>query len=451
MPVSDLLSIGASGTRAYRAAMGAVSENITNATTDGYNRRAVILGESKSSSATSLFYKPGVAFGGVDVVAIARKTDDYLDLAARHASSNFENVDARAKWLGNVQSALDDGVLGIGQRMTTMFSAVERLASNPTDTTLRTNMLFSVEQVNTSFKQTASELQTVKTGLLTEASHDVVSLNDAVNRLASTNEALRRASEGSSNSAQLLDQRDQALVDISKHINISISYGDNGAASVTYDGVKVVDNIKASTFAVSGQSDGTLSFTVNGAAVVKPASGGLAGLAASAEVTAQRVTEVNELAAKYVTAMNGWHEDGFIADPAPPTNGAAGGPLLSMTGDATTLMLLIDDPKQIATFSADGRINGNLVGISAIRGANGVESGWTAIISAHANLLAATNAEQSAAGLRDQQAQAARADVSGVDLDREAADLMRLQQAYQGCARVIQVGRECIDTILQVF
>lgn len=447
MSVTDLLGIGASGTRAYRAAMGAVSENITNATTDGYNRRTVLLAESQASSATSQLYKPGVAFGGVDVVAIVRKTDDYLDLAARIATGNSENANARATWLDNIQSALDDNSLGVGQRLTTMFSAVERLASNPTDTTLRTNLLFAIEQVNTSFKQASTDLSGVKSGILTEANNGVNALNSAVARLASTNEALRRAIPGSSNSAQLLDQRDQALVDISKRLNVGVTFGSNGVANVTFDGKSVVNNIVPSTFAVAAAADGTLSFTLDGAAVVDPESGSLAGLSDSAEVAAQRVASLNTLATQYKTDMNNWHKAGYVG--VQPSS--AGTDIVSMTGDASTLKLLVTDPDDIASYSLDGRANGNLVTISSIRGTGGVENGWTGLISTHANLLAATNAEQSAANMRDQQAQAARADVSGVDLDREAADLMRLQQAYQGCARIIQVAKECVDSILAAF
>ena len=43
---------------------------------------------------------------------------------------------------------------------------------------------------------------------------------------------------------------------------------------------------------------------------------------------------------------------------------------------------------------------------------------------------------------------AARDAVSGVDLDSEAVDLLRFQQAYQASSRVIQVARETLQTIL---
>lgn len=447
MAISDLLAIGASGARAYRAAMGAVSENISNATTDGYNRRRVELGESPSSAASSLMYKPGVAFGGVEVVGIVRQTDSYLDLAARLSTSTFEDADARATWLDNIQTALDDGQLGIGQRLTTMFAASEKLAANPSDTTLRTNFLFSVEQVNKSFKQTVDDLNTVQTGMQTEASNEMIALNDALSRLASTNEALRRAVPGTSNSAQLLDQRDQALTDISKRLNVSVAYGDNGAADVAYNGIKLVDNTASKTMALSVNSDQTLAFSVAGNPVPTPQSGSLAGLTKSAEVARDRLKSVGDLATQYYNDMNTWHQGGMTTGTPP----VAGGAILTMTpGDPTSIRMAITDTAELAVASAAGT-NGNMVAITSIRGTMGVENGWTAIVAANANLLNATNAEHAAANSRYDQAQAARSDVSGVDLDREAADLMRLQQAYSGCARVMQVGKEMLDAVLQIF
>lgn len=55
-----------------------------------------------------------------------------------------------------------------------------------------------------------------------------------------------------------------------------------------------------------------------------------------------------------------------------------------------------------------------------------------------------------AAQAADASASAARDARSGVDLDREAADLIRFQQAYQASARVIAAARDLFDTMLGV-
>jgi flagellar hook-associated protein 1 FlgK len=40
--------------------------------------------------------------------------------------------------------------------------------------------------------------------------------------------------------------------------------------------------------------------------------------------------------------------------------------------------------------------------------------------------------------------------LSGVDLDTEAVDLMRFQQAYAATSRVIQVARDTIQSIIDI-
>jgi flagellar hook-associated protein 1 FlgK len=441
---ADLFIIGASGARAYRTAMGAVSENIANASTEGYNRRSVRIIESPTSAATSQYYVPWTAFGGALVDGISRANDMYLDAAARQTSSALGNVDQRARWMSDVEQALNDGDLGVGKRMTSMFSAVERLAANPTDTTLRTNVLFAMEQVATAFEQSHTDLKTILGSIGTEAGNQVTALNDALARLARANDGLRRAIPDTAAQAQLLDSRDQALSDIAKRVDVRTSFVDHGVAEITYNGTPVVAGITAKLFGVTTNADGTLAFTLDGTATTTPASGALAGLAQSASVTAQRITTLNTVANQYVADVNTWHAQGVTAA------GNPGGTMLSIGADASTIQVLISDPAQVAAGSSDGRLNGNLLAIDSIRGNGSMEQSWTALVTAHGNLFNATKAEQTSAARQDEQAKAMRDDVSGVDLDREAADLLRLQQAYNASAKVIQVARETADAIINI-
>jgi flagellar hook-associated protein 1 len=44
----------------------------------------------------------------------------------------------------------------------------------------------------------------------------------------------------------------------------------------------------------------------------------------------------------------------------------------------------------------------------------------------------------------------ARSSQAGVNLDEEAARLIQYQQAYQACAKIIQVAQSTFDTLLQI-
>lgn len=198
------------------------------------------------------------------------------------------------------------------------------------------------------------------------------------------------------------------------------------------------------TFSISQNADKTLALSHEGTAITAPGTGSIGGLFQSATVAKGRLTSINGLAQQLVTDLNAWHAQGRT------DANVAGGALFSGT-DAASLALAITDGKDIAAKSTDGRLNGNLLNISSVRGTGSVEQGWTSIIAAHGNLLNGLTAENTATQNRDDQARAARENVSGVDLDSEAADLLRVQQAYSGCAKIIQVARETVDAILQIM
>ncbi|MCW2388263.1 flagellar hook-associated protein 1 FlgK [Sphingobium sp. B11D3B] len=443
---SDLLQIGASGTRAYQAAMGAIADNIANAETPGYSRRTIALSESAAGNSPMLLYKSSASFYGVQIGGVVRASDQYLEAAARQTTNALGSVNQRARWMSDIQTALNDGELGVGQRFTGMFAAVERLASNPTDTTLQADVLFSFEQINAAFQQSHNDLVSIRSSIGNTATNEVDSLNDALRQLGNANEGLRRVPEGTASHASLLDSRDQALSEIAERLNVTVTFGANGVANISYGSETLVENNQVKTLTVSQAADGILSFGLaDGTAIATPTGGAVGGIAASAGVVRDRIDALDDLASRYVSEMNDWHTGGYSSP------GVAGQTLLSMGADASSLSVLVSSPALVARFSADGTANGNLLAMTALRGSGSIEDEWTGIIATHGSIANSTTKEQTAAESRNTMAQQARADVAGINLDREAAELIRLQQAYQASSRVIQVAREMFQTLISAF
>ena len=98
-----------------------------------------------------------------------------------------------------------------------------------------------------------------------------------------------------------------------------------------------------------------------------------------------------------------------------------------------------------------GAANGNLLALSALRGATGAERGWDNIVTAHAQDLSATKIDAAAAASWRDNAKGSLDEITGVDLDREAADMLRYQQAYAASAKIVQAGKDSVDTILGLF
>jgi len=444
--MSDLFIIGASGTKAYRQAMAAISENIANASTEGYSRRSLTTVESGSSTATMATYIARANFGGTEVQGVNRASDPYLDAAVRSSGMALSNSTARLRWMTDLEGALNDTDTGIGKLMTGMYQNMDKLAASPSDRSLRVTTLDSISRVAEAFQRTSADLAQVSSGIATEATASVETINRSLSQLAEINNSLLRAQPGTSAYAQLLDGRDAALNTLSANLNVDISFGAHDVATITYNGTTIVQGDNATTLALTVNANGTLGLaTAAGTALTAPSNGTLGGLFSSAVTTSQRRTSLDALAQQFVTDMNNWHAQGRT------DANAVGGALLSGT-TAASVTALITDPAALAAKSADGTLNGNLLTVStALRGNGSVEQGWTSIIATQANLLASIKAEQTTAQGRSDQAIAAREAVSGVDLDMEAAELLRLQQAYSGSAKILQIAKETVDAILQLI
>jgi len=138
----------------------------------------------------------------------------------------------------------------------------------------------------------------------------------------------------------------------------------------------------------------------------------------------------NTYTAGQTITANGWS---FVLDGAPKQGDTFSiGPTPAGSSDNSNALLLakVEDAK---TFNAGTvTLNGALGGLTTQVGA------------------AARSAEYSlqAQQVITDQAQAARDSISGVNLDEEAADMLRLQQAYQAASQLISTADTMFQTIL---
>src|SRR6476659_1491491 len=212
--MSDLLNIGASSVRAYSKALQTVGDNIANANTQGYVRRDINLTEAPSG-VNGLLYTGTVLPNGVRVTGVTRATDQWLVADARTAGSESGQASARLNSLSSVERALNDGGAGVGKALTAAFNALDALAADPSNTTLRQSFLSSVDDVAATFRRTAGALDQVSTAIGQSASLGVDAVNGDVAALARVNDGLLRARDGSTSQAQLMDERDKLLDRIS--------------------------------------------------------------------------------------------------------------------------------------------------------------------------------------------------------------------------------------------
>ena len=134
--MSDLLGIGASGLRAYSAALATIGDNIANAQSPGYARRALQLRGAQSAGDTP-FVRGNINPGGVDINGISRSVDAWLIDDARISSGGAERASTRLAWMDRVEGALSDETNGIASGLTSLYTTADQLTADPANRTLR--------------------------------------------------------------------------------------------------------------------------------------------------------------------------------------------------------------------------------------------------------------------------------------------------------------------------
>ena len=447
--MTDLLGLGASGLRAYGRALANVGDNIANAQTPGYARRTTRLEELAGAGEMVLYHAAGQA-NGVRVTGINRLTDQWLVEGSRAAGADAGQTAARLPWLQATEAGLAQGGNDVGVALTGLFNTADLLSADPLNTTLRTQFLSAADSTATALRRTAGSLDAAVAGVGAAATGAVTQLNTDLTALKKVNDGLLRARDGSTDQAGLLDERDRLLDTIGAAAPISVTYDNRQAATVRFGGVSgplmVSGAGGAASFGVTIAVDGRLALSLSTAGgSVTPGSGQLAGLVDAAGHVANQRAALDALATQVSTDLNTAHAAGL------DVNGNPGGPLLALgSAGAASIAAISLLPDDVAVGNVSSA-NGNFLALSSLRTGNGVEAGWAALVAAQSQSVSTSRAEDAAAASRRDGALAARSEVSGIDLDREAADLLRFQQAYEGSARVIQVARDTLQSILNIF
>lgn len=115
------------------------------------------------------------------------------------------------------------------------------------------------------------------------------------------------------------------------------------------------------------------------------------------------------------------------------------------------------DTFTIQANSAGQGDNRNLLELAALQDAETLAGGTTGFQGAYAQMVADIGAQarevkvnQEAQAVLLERAEEAQQSLSGVNLDEEAANLLRYQQAYQAAGKMIEIASRLFDTVLQL-
>ncbi|MEX0342119.1 MAG: flagellar basal body rod C-terminal domain-containing protein, partial [Erythrobacter sp.] len=247
----------------------------------------------------------------------------------------------------------------------------------------------------------------------------------------------------------LLDQRDQLLERLSGFTSLSTQFAADGTVAVSLGSNpprSFVQGGNAGTLSSTTAADGTLSFAVDGQAMT-PGSGSLAGASLALTELASVRTRLDTIAAGIADTVNNAQAAGVDLD------GTPGQPLFAGT-TASSLRVVMTDGRGIATApagaSAGSRDDTNLSALRQSLATLDPAQQVSGLLFDVSSKVAGRNVTQSALETIASSARVSLEAQSGVDLDQEAANLIRFQQAFQASGRAMQTATEIFDTLLGI-
>lgn len=445
MPTA-IFTIGRSGLTASRRSLELTAQNIANAENANYSRRTLTQGELVMTG--NIGNNAQDSLGGVRPGVIERAESSLVQRQARDSSSALSAARAEFLAMREAESAIETS--GVYTGLVDFEAAFTRLQNNPLEPALRLSALESARKMAGNFRIANGTLANARSLVQAEVTAKSLTVNERAKELAAINADLVGSREGTAGKAGLLDARDKVLRQLAEEFGIDPTINANGTADVMLKGtppVALVTGSVASAVGVSFAADGTASFTVGGTGFV-PAGGAMAGRASALVGMAGLQIDLDAIAASAISIANNAQASGAAAD------GSPGQPLLGGS-DAGDITVVLGAASGLATASAGSppgsRDTGNLSALlSALGASTGPVSRADTLLLGLASRVSALETRNEGLTVVAQSAEAELLRETGVDLDTEAANLVRLQQAFEANSRVIQVAAQLFDTILDL-
>lgn len=473
MTIQGALLNALSSMAAEQAQAQLIANNIANASTPGYVRRALPRSEARTG-----YEGQGVAIG-----VTQRAGDALLEASSRAANSDQGYGKAMSTGLNAYVQTV--GLPSSSQSLPSMIgafqSAMTALSTTPADSVTQSQAVSAAQDLTDTIHGLDAAVSTARVNADLAVSQDVDSVNASLNELAKVEYDYARAAARGESTATYEDQRATILADLSAKLPVkTFGSGPNSLIVKSDQGTTLFDSGKVHALAFSHTAvigstatGGLSSVTVDGQVLRSSQTGSIAANLELRDTTLPRYGQMlDQIAGNLIGNFQS-------ADPTATGTGATRLAGLFTNGTATTFDSSASTTGLAATITVNARVTAN---VSRIRdGANATVAGNASdnsVILAGLNAmdrnstytsplptaLNLSNAAAQAVGLMQSdnsnwvtragnrtaaatQASANLANGTGVSVDEEMQKLLLVQQTYAASAQVIQAAAKMLDIL----
>lgn len=228
MSGGGLFGIGVSGLIAYQRALQVAGHNIANVGTDGYSRQRLDL---EARPPTTVGYA-GVG-NGVETTGVERIADRFVEYRLVSSTSAEAYHRTYAEFSAQINNLVADADAGLAPALDDFFAAVQEVASDPTSTAARQQLIGAGESLVARFaqiQQSIDDQQRIASGRIGGTVEEINQLSQGVAELNARIVIAGGQAGGAPN--DLLDQRDQLLRQLAERIGVTTLEQSDGSMNV---------------------------------------------------------------------------------------------------------------------------------------------------------------------------------------------------------------------------
>ena len=224
---ADTFSIGLSALRAFQQGLATTSHNIANVNTEGFSRQRVTFDAREPQ-----FFGVGFVGKGVDIQAIRRLADQFLIDQLQFATANGVNAQRMTELVDQVDRQIGDGLVSEG--MLNFFNALNDANDDPRLMATRQVFMERAQSMVARFADQEDLLNDMSRSINQQITGRVVEVNGLTAAIAQINIDIARNAglAGGEPPNDLLDQRDQLLLNLLRLVGIRTQQRNDGMVNV---------------------------------------------------------------------------------------------------------------------------------------------------------------------------------------------------------------------------
>lgn len=318
--LSSLFDIARTALATSQQALTVVGHNVSNVNTPGYSRQEAVVVERPPVNGL-----PGMVGTGVEATTIRRNVDQFIEKQITVSQQSLGRLSLSKDELFRLQGIFgDSNDQGIGARLSDFFAGLQDVSTSPGELTARSVLLSKASQLAASLNQAAGDLATSRQSLNFQVSQTITEINSLTSQLAELNGKITTAEITGQNANDLRDQRQVALNELAKRIDVTSIENRNGSLTVFAARGQVLvegDTHRDLAAVASGDNDGLfeVGYSTGGTRTVsldgQISNGRLRSLLDLRDTTIPDLQDqFDRIAAQLANAVNIIHRQGFGLD-----------------------------------------------------------------------------------------------------------------------------------------